>query len=221
MFKLMEENELATGRNPPTTVYLVTYAEPDSGDPNRLSERGRSHMSELLKSRVMSDVKHVYSGTAKVMLHSAGIISRHFNSQVSVIDCLNDINLGKTQEEELWVRVWSDFTFSPHGGESMNNFIDRIVGCTIKIIRKHSYDNIVLMTSPLASAAIYHFVTGIEFNPEIWLEIGIPSCACYDFTITQWELVMPPDNTFLTEHIFMQDLLSEQLVDKLRKIEHF
>ncbi len=216
MFDLVQGRELGRKTDSPTTVCVITHAEPDPKKPKQLSERGRSHLQELLHSRLISDVAHVYSGNEKIVLQTAGIIRRFFNAKVSVNECLNDLKSGSKLTTDQWIKIWSDYTFEPSGSESINSLVDRVIGCTIKIVKNHPFEIVVLVTSPIVSAALYHFVTGFELTPQMWLEIGIPSCAIYDFTLTQWGLSMPPDNSFLTDPIFVQDILNPQLVEQLQ-----
>jgi hypothetical protein len=63
------------------------------------------------------------------------------------------------------------------------------------------------------SCLFYSLVTAAPLNIDEWLSTGFASCATYEYAKTGWALVMPPENSFLSDPTGVSDWLPENLFD--------
>ena len=222
MFDLMQERDLGKPLALRTMVYVITHGECSSENPEKLSERGKTQVDELVRSRVVAGVRKVYSSSQKVVMATAGILRREFDTLIEVKDCLSPIGFGKNEKSdeeiiELLPKMWQDPEFSPKDGESLLQVRRRFADCLNHIGRKHSGESVAVVTNPLSSTIILWLVTGGTLNLDDFLQMGYAACAAYEYSKDGWILVMPPDDSFLSDPCTVRDELSLELIKALEK----
>ena len=76
---------------------------------------------------------------------------------------------------------------------------------------RHQGDSVAIVTHPLTANLFYSQVTGTPIELQEWLMSGFASCSSYEHTKTGWTLIMPPDNSFLTDPSTVADILPDNL----------
>ena len=223
MFDLIQERDLGKPLALRTMVYVITHGEENPENPEKLSERGKNQVDELVRSRVAVGVRKVYSSSQKVAMATAGILRREFNALIEVKDCLSPIAFGKNEKPEeeivdLLPKMWQDPEYSAKDGESLLQARHRYADCLNHIGRKHSGESVAVVTNPLTSTIILWLVTGGALNLDDFLQMGYAACAAYEYSKEGWILVMPPDDSFLSNPCTVRDGLSSELIKALEKI---
>ncbi|TFG32481.1 histidine phosphatase family protein [Candidatus Thorarchaeota archaeon] len=218
MFEYVQEREHTTRLEPRTMVYVITLGEMDKDNPEKLSDRGKNQVQELANSRLVTGVSRIYSSPASVAVETSNILKKEFYCNVEKKECLIELELGIpwTDEDKLretLQRLWEDEDFKPNNGESMSEARSRIRDCLNEIGLRHQGDSVAIVTHPLTSNLLHSLVTGVPSEIHDWLMSGFASCASYEHTKAGWILVMPPDNSFLTDPSTIADILPDNLVD--------
>jgi broad specificity phosphatase PhoE len=199
-------------------VYVITHGESNPDNPDKLSERGKNQVDELVRSRVAVGVRKVYSSSQKVVMATAGILRREFDALIEVKDCFSPINFGKNVEiVDLLPKMWRDPEHAPKNGESLLQARHRFSQCMNHIGKKHSGDSVAIITDPLSSTLILWLVSGGSLNLQEYLQMGHAACAAYEFSKDGWLLVMPPDDSFLSDPLSVQETLSNDLKESLHE----
>jgi broad specificity phosphatase PhoE len=222
LFDLIQERDLGKPLALRTMVYVITHGEENPENPEKLSERGKIQIDELVRSRVAVGVRKVYSSSQKVAMATAGILRREFNTLIEVKDCFSPISFGENGKSDeviatLLSKMWQDPEFSPTDGESLLQARRRFADCLNHIGKKHSGESVAIVTDPLSSTLILWLITGGALNLDDFLQMGYAACAAYEYTKDGWILVMPPDNSFLSNPCVVRDKLSPELIESLEK----
>ena len=223
MFDLIQERDLGKPLALRTMVYVITHGQSDPDNPEKLSERGKNQVDELVRSRVVVGVRKVYSSSQKVVMATAGILRREFEVIIEVKECFSPVSSGKKEKsedeiEDILPKMWRDPDYSPKGGESLLQARHRFSQCLNHIGKKHSGDSVAIVTDPLSSTLIYWLVEGGNLNLNDYLQMGLAACAAYEYSKEGWVLVMPPDDSYLSEPCTVRETLPQKLIDSLEKV---
>jgi hypothetical protein len=78
---------------------------------------------------------------------------------------------------------------------------------------KHPDDSVAVVCDTIQSCLFHSLVTAAPLALDNWLMTGFASCTTYEYAKTGWTLVMPPENSFLSEPTNVSDWLPENLFD--------
>ena len=211
MFDLVQEpsNGVAMSR---TLVHVLNHGEPIPENLDELSERGKNQVFELARSRIVTGVRKLYSSPMKEAKATSRILREEFDTPVDVKDCLTEVALAKkrpTYKEmsEILPEMWEDSSFAPKKGESLIAAQKRIGECLTSIAKRNSGDSVAIILHPIVCLLFDNLVCGGEPTPENWLSFGYASCATYEYSKDGWVLVMPFDNSFLSDPSSVSDTL--------------
>ena len=220
MFKLVEEDESLPALTPRTTVYVVIHAESEGYFDDRITERGKKQVEELIRSRVITSASAVYSSPSETAQATADALAAEYGVPVKVEEELSEVSLGNALRKkdrlgnEL-LNMWNDFDYSPPGGESLEEARHRVAVAANKIASWHEADSIVIVTHPLLGVLFMSRVTGGTPTVEDWLGLGHAPSAILEHERTGWMLVAPFDNTFLSEPTVVADSLPKDVLKTL------
>jgi broad specificity phosphatase PhoE len=212
MFDLVQEREIGKSLAPRTMVYVIVHGEPDSKESNDLSEKGKNQIGDLGRSRVATGVRKVYSSPAEICLKTAGLLRKEFDAPVDVKECLKEVALGEGKSKNLGTllkKMWDDPEFTHKSGESLFDARHRLGECMNMIGDRHTGDSIAVIVDALLSAMFLSLVRGGKPRIEDWMHCGHASCATYEYSKKGWELLMPPDDSFLADPSSVSDTLPE------------
>ncbi|MFW9794267.1 MAG: histidine phosphatase family protein [Candidatus Thorarchaeota archaeon] len=206
MFEYIQERETGSRLTPRTMVYLVTTGETDKEDSNKLSDRGENQVVEIALSRVVAGVRTIYSASSKLAMSTSKILSDEFRAKIQKRDCLDDVNLGNESEQrEILLKMWENEEYESSDGESFALARERFGMCMNEITSKHSGDVFAVVTHPLIAFLFHSMVTAAPLDIESWLSSGNASCASYEYSRKGWSVVMPPDNSYLSDPTSVAD----------------
>jgi len=216
MFEYVQEREMGSRLEPRTLIYVITSGEILRDDSDKLSDRGRNQILELASSRLVAGVRKIYTSTSKGDLESAKILAEEFEVKVDKKSCLDGFKLGIPWNEDEKLReilpaIWNDTTFQIDGGESLADATDRFGTCMNEICSKHKDDSIAVVSDTIMATLFHSLVTAAPLNINSWLATGFASCATFEYMKTGWTLVMPPENSFLSDPTTVSDWLPEGL----------
>jgi len=214
MFDLVQERDLSPKISSRTMVYLISHGEPENIESDKLGERGRRQVSELAYSRIIAGVSRIYSSPDGSAMETSKILDQEFGIGTSKIDCLADVDLKKNLDPETLALFWSDPNIEIKDGESIHDSQQRFGDCLNKLVTKHQNDSIVIVSHPMINVLFNSFVMGGIPQVEDWVYSGYCSCASYEVTRRSWNLVMPPDDSFLTEPSSILDSLPKEVKEK-------
>ncbi len=218
MFEYVQEHEDRARLEPRTMVYIIVIGEIDLENQGKLSERGKNQVQELAYSRLVAGVSKIYSSSAKEALETSDILKKEFYCNVDKKDCLVELKLGSSWNDDEYLKstlplLWDDEDYTPKNGESMAEARSRIRNCMNEIGLRHQGDSVAIVTHPLLANIFHSQVVGTPSSLHDLLATGFASCASYEHTKKGWTLVMPPDNSYLTDPSTIADLLPEGLND--------
>ncbi len=213
MFDLVQERDEAgprIGRR--TMVFLISHGQPEELNLEELGERGKQQTSELAYSRIVSGVSRIYSSPSKVTKQTADILKKEFAVQVDIKDCLSNVRLGKDMANpDVLSTFWSDPYAELKGCECIHEAQTRFGDCLNELVSKHPNDSIAVISHPLVITLFTSFVQGGIPQVEDWVYSGFCACSSYEVTKRSWNLVMPPDDSFLTEPCSVVEVLSDEI----------
>jgi broad specificity phosphatase PhoE len=218
MFDLVQERDMGSRLAPRTMVYVITHGVADeSGD---LSEVGKNQVVDLARSRVVAGVTMIYSSSAKDTSTTAKILSKEFGAKTNTKDCLGEVKIGKGRQStdelaKVLNEMWKDTDYQPEKGESLMEARHRLAECVTGFSGKHKGDSIAIVTHTMLATLFHTLVKGGDPTVEEWLNMGHASCAAYEYAKGGWTLVMPPDNSYLTEMTAVQDVLPLEVTQAL------
>ncbi len=220
MFDLIQERDEGPILGPRTTVFVVIPAETEHDHPDRLTDRGRIQLEELVRSRLIPSVSHIYAPPSKAAMATANILKEEFGARLTTEEDIDEVSLGKNGKDpkkmaETLRAIWNNPEFVPHNGESIEQAEDRIASQMNKIASKHRGDSIMVILPPMIGTLFITLVTGGIATMEQWLATGHASCAMFEHQRTSWSLVMPLDNSFLSDPSTVQDSLPDEIVRAL------
>jgi broad specificity phosphatase PhoE len=221
MFDLVQEREIGKSLAPRTMVYVIVHGEPNPNKPNDFSDKGKNQVRDLGRSRVATGVRKVYSSPAEICLKTAGLLRREFDAPVDVKECLKEVALGESKSKDLGARLkkmWDDPEFTYKSGESLFDARHRLVECMNMIGDKHTGDSVAVIVDALLGAVFLSLVRGGNPRIEDWMHCGHASCATYEYSKKGWELLMPPDDSFLADPSSVSDTLPEGVIQSLGDI---
>lgn len=149
------------------TLYLVRHGQTDypveekfySSDSNlNLNKIGREQVLRISSwFQDISGISHIYASSARRAIETAEAISGKLNLDYEVIPELQERFLGElegksfTEVKERYPDDWENWknnnpAYRPSGGESLNEFCQRIKKFTLEIIDKHKGKKIILVT---------------------------------------------------------------------------
>ncbi|MGY5859223.1 MAG: histidine phosphatase family protein [Candidatus Thorarchaeota archaeon] len=218
MFEYVQEREMGSGLELRTLLYVITSGEVMDDGSGNLSERGKNQILELASSRLVGGVRKIYSSTTSYDHETAKILSKEFDVRVDKKGCLDAFKLGFSwtdviQLKEALPALWSDHNYQIGKGESIEDAKERFGTCMNDIGRKHPDDSVAIVCDTIMSCLFHSLVTAAPLNIEEWLTTGFASCATYEYAKTGWTLVMPPENSFLSNPSCVSDWLPENLFD--------
>jgi broad specificity phosphatase PhoE len=184
-------------------VYLILHGEVEKEEHSKLTERGKKQIAELARSRLVSGPVKIYSSSNKACKETSEILVKELYSKTQQKDCLKEVDLGQKNIDESLMRdilpkLWQDSRFEPPKGESLLEAQRRFSACVNQIARVHPENSVAIVVQPMVFTLFYRIVVGGELEVEDWLYSGFASCATYEFSKDGWTLIMPPENSFLT-----------------------
>ncbi len=215
MFEIVQEPDYG-GSMSRTIVFVVLHGEVSQEDSNQLTERGKEQVFELARSRLVSAPSRVYSGSNKASKATGEILAKELFSKTQQKDCLKEIDLGKKKVDETLLRellpqLWNNPRFEPPSGESLTEAQRRFAVCVNQIAKVHPEHSVAIVAQPIVFNLFYRMVVGGEPQVEDWLYSGFASCATYEYSKDGWTLIMPPENSFLSEPIDVSSSLPSGL----------
>ncbi len=218
MFDLIQERDMGSKLAPRTMVYVITHGVTDES--GYLSEVGKNQVVDLARSRVVAGVTMIYTSSAKGTSATAKILSKEFGAKTTTKDCLDEVNMGRgrlsTEEFAKVIReMWKDTYYQPENGESIMDARHRLAECVSGFSGKHSGDSIAIVTHTILATLFHTLVKGGDPTVEEWLRMGHASCATYEYAKGGWTMVMPPDNSYLTEMTTVEDALAPEVSEAL------
>jgi len=220
MFDLVQERDVSKVLSSRTLVYLIVHGETQPENPESLSEKGRSQVVELARSRVASGVQTIYTSSLKEASSTAAVLAKEFEAKTETKDCLSEVALGKgrpigKQLVERLPTMWNDMNHVRPGGESFNTAKRRFGDCMNNIGERNAGESIVVVSHPIVAALFLSLVRGGAPQLEDWLYMGYASCTAYEYSNRGWSLVMPPDDSYLTEPTSVKDRLPKEVLQAL------
>ncbi len=206
MFEYVQEREVGKPLESRTIVYVITVGEPEGFNSQTLTERGKNQLFEMSRSRVATGVRTLYSASDKLASKSADILAKEFESKVKKMSCLDSVKFGEFADKAL-EEILKDEAFRPGNGESIADARDRFGTCMGGIVAKHQDDVVAVVVDPLMAILFHSHVTATPFDINEYYSTGYASCASYEYS-RGWSVIMPPDNSFLSEPTTVLDTLS-------------
>jgi broad specificity phosphatase PhoE len=218
MFEYVQEREMGSRLEPRTLIYVITSGEILRDNPDKLSERGKNQIFELANSRLIAGVRKIYTSSFKGDQESAKMLGNEFGVKVDKKSCLDGFRLGIQWSEDDKLKdelsaIWNDTTFQTNHGESLSDAMERFGTCMNEICGRHRDDSIAVVSDTIVTYLFHSLVTAAPLNLNAWLSTGFASCATYEYTKTGWTLIMPPENSFLSEPTSVSDWLPDGLLD--------
>jgi len=196
-------------------VHVVIPGDPDPQSKKGLSEKGANQVFELARSRLLAGPSKIYSSGEKSCKTTAEVLAKELDTTTSKMDCLKEVDLGikeidlKFLKEEM-KEMWENLEYSPKSGESLLESQKRISQCIDRLAKAHPDSIIGLVLPPIISILFHTLIVGGVPTINDWFQLGYASCATYEYSKNGWTLVMPPENSFLSEPTYVQDHLSEE-----------
>jgi len=220
MFDLVEEKDVRRGFSTRALVYVITHGETEGQSSERLSEKGQGQVAELARSRVATGVHAIFTSPTKEAATTAEILAKEFGATIESRPCFADVAIGKgrASPKQLTDRLpimWDDVNHTPIGGESFSVARRRFSDCMNYVGEKSVGDTVAVVTHPLVAALFLSMVKGGGPILEDWLYMGHASCATYEYSSGGWSLIMPPDDSFLSETTSVADMLPRELLHRL------
>lgn len=218
MFEYVQEREMGARLEPRTLIYVITSGEVMNDGSGKLSERGKNQIKELSNSRLVAGVRKIYTSTTSYDFETAKMLSNEFNVRVDKKGCLDAFKLGfswtdSDQLREMLPALWNDPDYQIGKGESLEAAKERFGTCMNDIGARHPDDSVAVVCDTIQSYLFHSLVTAAPLNMDAWLMTGFASCATYEYAKTGWTLVMPPENSFLSDPTCVSDWLPENLFD--------
>jgi len=203
---------------PRTLIYVITSGEVSHDDPSKLSERGKNQILELASSRLVAGVRKIYSSSTSSDYETATMLSKEFEVRLDKKGCLDAFKLGiswkdEDQLKDLLPALWKDEDYKISKGESLAEARERFGTCMNDLGRKHPDDSIAVVSDSIMTFLFHSLVTAAPLDFKSWLTTGYASCATYEYAKTGWTLVMPPENSFLSEPSCISEWLPENMFD--------
>ena len=214
MFEYVQEREVGKRLEPRTMVYIITVGECDGFNSQTLTERGANQLFEMARSRVASGVRLLYTASGKLATKSADVLAKEFESKIKKTSCLNSIGFSTDDLDSLketLTQMWQDEDFLPEKGESLAEARERFGTCMGGIVSKHQDDVVAVVVDPLMAVLFHSHVTAAPLDISEWQSMGYASCASYEYSMG-WSVVMPPDNSYLSDPTTIGDTLPEGLL---------
>lgn len=218
MFEYVQEREMGSKLEPRTLFYVITTGEILDSDSSKLSERGKNQIFELANSRLVTGVRKIYTSSSNNNHETAKILSKEFDVRLDKKSGLDDFKLGISwiEKDELKVVIpslWNDEDYKFGKGESVIEARERFGECMNDIGRRHPDDSVAVVCDTIMSCIFHSLVTAAPLDINQWLASGFASCATYEYAKTGWTLVMPPDNSYLSDPTCVSDWLPENLFE--------
>ena len=105
--------------------------------------------------------------------------------------------------------MWDDPSISVGKGESFLESRKRIGVCITNIAKKNSGNSVAIVTHPVVALLFDSLVCGGDLTQESLMSLGYASCASYEYSKDGWVLVMPFENSFLSEPTCFSDKITE------------
>ncbi len=211
MFDMAQESD-SRGTLTRTMVHIINHGESSPEDSHKLTEKGKNQIFELARSRIVTGIAKLYTAPSSECTESSNILAKEFDVRSKKIDCLRDISVGKKNiplDEilEYFVEMWTDSSYSHDKGESFLESRRRMGECITSIAKRHSGDSFAVVTHPVVCLLFDTLVCGEDITEERFMDFGYASCASYEYSKDGWVLVMPFDNSFLSEPSTVSDNL--------------
>ncbi len=216
MFEYVQEREVGKRLESRTIVYVITSGECDGFNSQKLTDRGENQLIEMARSRIATGVRVLYSATDKIALKSANILEREFESKIQKVDCLNLVNFGTSPNDlsllgKTLKQMWQDEDFTPDDGESFIEARERFSNCMGNLVAKHKDDVLAVVVDPLMAILFHSHIVAAPLDMNEWHSMGYAACASYEYS-RGWNLVMPPDNSFLSDPTTVGETLQNELL---------
>ena len=105
--------------------------------------------------------------------------------------------------------MWQDDEFIPDKGESFAEARERFGTCMGGIVVKHQDDVVAVVVDPLMAVLFHSHVTATPLDISEWHSMGYAACATYEYS-RGWSVIMPPDNSYLSEPTTVGDIHTEK-----------
>lgn len=216
MFEYVQEREVGKRLESRTLVYVITIGESDGFNSQKLTERGENQLVEMARSRVATGVRELYSATDKITLKSAKILENEFESKIQKVDCLNLVKFGTSLDNMALLgktlkQMWQDEEFIPDDGESFIEARERFSNCMGNLVAKHKDDVVAVVVDPLMAILFHSHIIAAPLDMAEWHSMGYAACASYEYS-RGWNLIMPPDNSFLSDPTTVGETLQNELL---------
>jgi broad specificity phosphatase PhoE len=218
MFEYVQEREMGAKLEPRTLIYVITSGEVMDDGSGKLSEIGKNQILELASSRLVAGVRKIYTSTTSYDLETAKILSDEFDVRLDKKSCLDAFKLGfswtdTAQLKEALPALWNDPEYQIGKGESLEEAKERFGTCMNDIGSRHPDDSVAIVCDTIQTCLFHSLVTAAPLDINTWLATGFASCTTYEYAKTGWTLVMPSENSFLSNPSCVSDWLPENLFD--------
>ena len=213
MFEYVQEREPTTRLKPRTMVYVITIGDCSPEDGNQLTECGKNQIFELARSRIVAGVSTIYVDSTKPSVSSGEILAGELGTRTASRNCLDSAKV--PGDFDSWrtniIQMWENDDYTPEKGESFTDAKLRVSSCMNDLASKHPNDGIAIVVNPLIAVLFDRHVTAKPLHMKDWLDMGFASCASYEYS-RSWSMVMPHDNSFLSEPTSVRDRLPEDFI---------
>jgi broad specificity phosphatase PhoE len=218
MFEYVQEREMGSRLEPRTLVYVISSGELVREDSGKLTGRGKNQILELASSRLVAGVRKIYTSSSNADHETAKILSKEFDIRLDKKGCLDGFNIGVSwaddeQLREALTAIWNNHDNNVGKGESIEEAKERFGTCMNDLGRKHPDDSFAVVCDTIMTCLFHSLVTAEPLSINNWFSTGFASCATYEYAKTGWTLVMPPENSFLSDPSCVSVWLPQNFLD--------
>jgi broad specificity phosphatase PhoE len=182
----------------------VVPGEPDNQSKSGLSETGENQVFELARSRLLAGPEKIYHPKEKCCESTADTLAKELYSSSKKMDCLKEVDFDIKEYTEDFLKneipkIWQDMDYTTDSGESLREAQKRVSQCIDRLTKAHPDSTIGIVLPPMISILFHTLIVGGVAQLEDWLHLGYASCATYEYSKNGWALVMPPENSFLSQ----------------------
>jgi len=168
-----------------TTIYFIRHAESDySVRESRirpLTEKGLADCSLVTKFLSNKNIDIVLSSPYKRAVDTLRDFVEKHNFDISEIEDFHEIKSKRSEKIEdedfatVMNRLWSDFSYRIHDGESLAECQKRNIAALEKVLTQHKDKNIVIGTHGIAlSAIVNYYDSTFHFDDFMYMSFIFP-----------------------------------------------
>ncbi|MEM4735846.1 MAG: histidine phosphatase family protein [Candidatus Thorarchaeota archaeon] len=210
MFEMMERRDRETAIYPRTLVYFVVHGEPTDWG-GRLSDTGTKQIDDLCHSRIIPMLTAIYSSPDTPSVETARIMEREFGTPTIVLKDLSGYELKSGSDPARLAEQIRKWWSTDDHGHSLTSSVKRVKYTLTSIASNNVGGSIAVVVAPDVDVIFRSLVYGGEPTLKDWLDSEYASCTAYEYSRGGWSLVMPQENSFLTQPSSVQSRLPEEL----------